>query len=110
MKTRPQRAVFVLLVCGRPGRVSVHPLEACYPGASYEFVAPPLWQALPLESSLRPGEFWMAMFHKLDPVAPLGEVQLQAWPPNFCRRARPLRHWATGMDGGTRQRECRLET
>jgi hypothetical protein len=34
-------AISVLLVCGRPGRVSVHTPEVCYPGAGFSMLGEP---------------------------------------------------------------------
>src|SRR4051794_15054151 len=34
-------SVSVLLVCGRPGPISAHTPEMCYPGAGFAAVAPP---------------------------------------------------------------------
>ncbi len=38
---RTGQEVRVLLVCGRPGPISVHPPDVCYTGAGYAVVAPP---------------------------------------------------------------------
>lgn len=39
--TRTGATATVMLVCGRPGPVSVHTPEVCYGGAGYELAAPP---------------------------------------------------------------------
>lgn len=38
---RTGSTVMVMLVCGRPGPVSVHTPDVCYEGAGYELAAPP---------------------------------------------------------------------
>lgn len=56
---RTGAVVTVLLVCGRPGPVSVHVPEVCYRGAGYEPVAR---VRLPAPSGA--GEFWASQFQK----------------------------------------------
>jgi hypothetical protein len=56
-------AVSILLVCGRPGPVSVHPPEVCFRGAGYEPTAEPA------RVETAPGTFWTADFV---PGAPTG--------------------------------------
>src|SRR3954451_18636542 len=44
---RSGAAVTVLLVCGRPGPISVHTPDICYAGAGYELAGPPTRESLP---------------------------------------------------------------
>jgi Protein of unknown function (DUF3485) len=46
---RDGREISVLLVCGRPGPISVHTPDVCYAGAGYEAGAPPLPGSLATE-------------------------------------------------------------
>jgi hypothetical protein len=52
--------VSILLVCGRPGPVSVHPPEVCFRGAGYEPTA------APARVAVSPATFWAAEFVKRD--------------------------------------------
>jgi hypothetical protein len=54
----------MLLVCGRPGPVSVHTPEACYGGAGYERVADPVQVKVAALTSAEPAVFWQADFVK----------------------------------------------
>jgi hypothetical protein len=56
----------LLLVCGRPGPVSVHTPEICYPGAGYEIVqAHPVKIQVGAESG---GDFLMADFERRETI------------------------------------------
>lgn len=66
--------VSILLVCGRPGPVSVHTPDVCYRGAGYESVAAPAEYAVPLDSS--EAHFWTAKFRKQESAVP---VQLRVF-------------------------------
>ncbi len=48
----------VILMCGRPGRMSVHTPEICYGGVGYELRNPPK------RSETSNGSFWKAQFSK----------------------------------------------
>jgi hypothetical protein len=61
--------ISVLLVCGRPGPISVHTPDVCYRGAGYSV------SAAPKRTTFRPpnspaGQFWTARFHKSPSAAP----------------------------------------
>jgi hypothetical protein len=56
--------VSVLLVCGRPGPVSVHTPEVCYGGAGYDLVEKPVRATLSPYSLAQPAEFWTGRFRK----------------------------------------------
>jgi hypothetical protein len=62
---RTGQVLSVLLVCGRPGPVSVHPPEVCFSGAGYTLAAPRTSQEV---SELGPNraraQFWTGVFHK----------------------------------------------
>ena len=80
---RTGAAVTVLLVCGPPGPVALHPPEICYAGAGYRLVAEKVRRAVPVEALPAPPEFWVARF-QLDGAVP-----------------RPLRiYWAWNGGGG----------
>jgi hypothetical protein len=63
-------AVSVLLVCGRPGPVSVHTPDVCYGGAGFALAAPPAHHTVtPPADPLRgypagPASFWVGRFEK----------------------------------------------
>ena len=65
--------VSVLLICGRPGPISVHTPEICYAGAGYAAVTPRVKVTLPANpgAPLTPAaEFWATDFRKSDSVTP----------------------------------------
>jgi hypothetical protein len=62
---RDGRTVTVLLVCGRPGPVSVHTPDICYEAAGYQVVGAPAKSAV---SGARPAEFLTAIFSKPGPA------------------------------------------
>src|SRR5207249_1784629 len=55
-------AVSVLLVCGRPGPVSVHTPDVCYGGAGYDLAGPPARYEVPAGAASPPAAFWTADF------------------------------------------------
>jgi hypothetical protein len=57
---RSGAALSLLVVCGRPGPISVHTPDICYSGAGFEPVEPPAKQAI----GPGPAEFQMAVFGK----------------------------------------------
>lgn len=67
------REVNVLLVCGRPGPVSIHTPDACY-GASGFQVATPVKKAWPIGENT--AEFWSSRMVKKRPTE---EVQLRVF-------------------------------
>jgi hypothetical protein len=77
---RPTGAeVSVLLVCGRPGPVAVHPPDVCYGGAGYDLTAPPARARCATEAPARPAEFWQATFQKTEAPAPERLAIRWAW-------------------------------
>jgi hypothetical protein len=59
--------VTVILMCGRPGRLSVHTPNDCYRGAGYEMVErAPVRQTVRSGKGGEAGEFWTARFQKAD--------------------------------------------
>jgi hypothetical protein len=65
---RDGREVTVLLVCGRPGPISVHTPDVCYAGAGYEPGSPPVPGAV-ATGDHRAG-FLKARFRKVDALVP----------------------------------------
>jgi hypothetical protein len=66
-ENRQTRAtVSILLVCGRPGPVSVHPPDVCFRGAGYEPAAAPARAEVPLDAPGPAASFWTAEFVKRD--------------------------------------------
>jgi hypothetical protein len=58
--------VSILLVCGRPGPVAVHPPDVCFQGAGYKLAAAPARVEVPLGSSPS-ASFWSAEFVQPQP-------------------------------------------
>ena len=54
--------VSVLLVCGRPGPVSVHTPDACYGGAGFTMLDEPARIVIRPPALSRPAEFWQTRF------------------------------------------------
>jgi hypothetical protein len=72
---RTGAVVTVLLLCGRPGPVSVHTPEVCYGGAGYELAGPRAKHPAPAEG----GEFWACRFQKFRSGVPEYLRILYAW-------------------------------
>jgi exosortase len=68
----------VLLVCGRPGPISVHTPDVCYRGAGFEPIAPPARRTVAAPPAA-PAEFWTASFRKRDAVTPTRLCIFWAW-------------------------------
>lgn len=60
---RTGASVQIILLCGRPGPMSVHRPEHCYRGAGYDMLADPVHCTIPGE---RPAECWTTRFRKED--------------------------------------------
>ena len=54
--------LLVILLCGRPGPISVHRPETCYGAAGYALAAPPIRYTPPLGANAPPAEFWTGKF------------------------------------------------
>jgi Protein of unknown function (DUF3485) len=67
---RTGRAVTVLLVCGRPGPISVHTPDICYSGAGYAMAAEPMRMPPGPGQSPWISEFSWADFDKQNAIAP----------------------------------------
>jgi hypothetical protein len=72
-------AVTVLLVCGRPGPISVHTPDVCYGGAGYEAVAPPARYRLPGATPGGGAGLNLADFRKANTVTPSYLRVVWAW-------------------------------
>jgi len=71
--------VEVLLVCGYPGPVSVHPPEACFRGTGYTLTGGPARYAASCRSSEQVPEFWMAGFAKGSTLVPVHRSVYWSW-------------------------------
>jgi len=67
---RTGETITVLLVCGRPGPIAVHPPDVCYGGAGYTVMAPPARATVTGEAPAGSAEFWGAVFEKKDAALP----------------------------------------
>ena len=72
-------AASILLVCGRPGPVSVHTPDVCYEGDGFDLLGPPVRYAVQASSPSEPAEFWAATVNKQSPTAPLRLRILWSW-------------------------------
>jgi hypothetical protein len=65
------QVVSLLLVCGRPGPVSVHTPDVCYPGVGYDLLDQPRRVEVAAPALPRPAQLWTARFARPDdPAAP----------------------------------------
>ncbi len=71
--------VEVLLVCGLPGPVSVHPPEACFRGTGYTLTGGPVPFMASTENSQEPSQFWFAGFTKSGTLIPVHRSVYWAW-------------------------------
>jgi len=69
----------VLLVCGRPGPISVHTPDICYAGAGYAIAGSPATLSLTYGDPPRPAEVFWADFAKPDAAIPSRMRILWAW-------------------------------
>jgi hypothetical protein len=58
----------VLIVCGRPGPIALHPPDICYQGAGYQPAKPP--QRVAIDAAGVTAEFWQGDFRKPDAPVP----------------------------------------
>jgi Protein of unknown function (DUF3485) len=65
---RDGREIMILLVCGRPGPISVHTPDVCYAGAGYEAGSPPMPGTV--ATGDRRAEFLTARFKKSGALIP----------------------------------------
>lgn len=70
--TDPQSGekILVILLCGRPGRMSVHRPEHCYGSAGYEMTGPPL-QLKVTPKGQETAELWTGLFSKNEAGGPV---------------------------------------
>jgi hypothetical protein len=71
--------VTMLVVCGRPGPISVHTPDICYAGMGYEPTAPHAQRTLPVGSPGRTAEFRHAIFAKEGVAVPSYLRILWSW-------------------------------
>src|SRR5262249_42656135 len=57
-------SISVILMCGRPGRMSVHTPDICSPGAGYEMVSEPILAPVALGPDGSSAAFWTARFRQ----------------------------------------------
>jgi hypothetical protein len=83
----------ILLVCGRPGPISVHTPEVCYPGTGFDQVGETV--RVPVGAGLS-DEFWSAEFNKRGSVVPLQIRILYAWNADGVWKASNSPRWDFG--------------
>lgn len=78
-RRRDGAEVSVLLLCGRPGPISLHPPDVCYLGAGYDLVGEPAATRIQPSLGGRPSEFRKAEFRKRTSIVPQGLVVFWSW-------------------------------
>lgn len=68
--TQTGESVTAVVLCGKPGRMSVHRPEYCYACAGYEMTAPAAACRFPAPGAA-PAQFWTAPFAKAEPGGPV---------------------------------------
>lgn len=90
---RTGSAVSLLLVCGRPGPISVHTPEICFRGTGFEQVG----QTARLSAgSGSEGDFWAADFTKAGTIVPQRVRILYSWNANGVWKASDRPRWDFG--------------
>ena len=79
VQTSTGETLTVLVVCGRPGPISVHTPAVCYGGAGYTPAAPRTGYTLEGASASAPAEFWSERFQKADAAIPEQLQIYYAW-------------------------------
>ncbi|MCI0455471.1 MAG: EpsI family protein [Gemmataceae bacterium] len=88
---RTGEAVTMLLMCGRPGKMSVHTPDLCYRGAGYEVTGDPVRQTVPTPAGR--AEFWTARMRKPG-VGMATTLRIYwAWSTDGSWRAPDLPRW-----------------
>jgi hypothetical protein len=64
VNARTKESVLVILMCGRPGKMSVHTPEVCYRGAGFDLHDEPTTCSLRTSAGAELGSFWTAQFTK----------------------------------------------
>jgi hypothetical protein len=59
---RSGETMTVLLVCGRPGPISAHTPDICFPGGGFEMNGKPVRHEFDIQHMKAPAEFWEARF------------------------------------------------
>jgi hypothetical protein len=72
------QVVSVVLVCGRPGPVSVHTPDVCYGGAGYEAVSTPVRTSVSIPQGPT-YEFWSGQFSRAGAAVPENLLICWAW-------------------------------
>jgi hypothetical protein len=56
----------LIIVCGRPGPIAVHPPDVCYTAAGFNPLAAPARHSVPAGASVEQAEFWASTFRRQD--------------------------------------------
>jgi len=70
VNSKTGRAVTILLVCGRPGPISVHTPEVCYAGSGYEVASGRSKVSVDYDGGGKAAQFWSIRVAKPDPIRP----------------------------------------
>jgi hypothetical protein len=71
--------VSMLIICGRPGPVSVHTPDVCFTGAGYQLVGAAERYTLPAKPGVPPATFWTAKFSKAEAAGIIFERVFWGW-------------------------------
>jgi hypothetical protein len=92
VNARTGTSLTLLIVCGRPGPVSVHTPDVCYGGAGFRMVGSRR-EAFPYDGGPAPAEFRVGLFRK---VQAMGETHLRilwSWSPDGTWRLPDNPRW-----------------
>jgi hypothetical protein len=84
--------ITVILMCGRPDRMSVHTPDICYRGAGFDMVGEPVKATIPQ----RPDEFWTARFRQHSKAAGRDLRIFWTWGCHTGWRAPTSPRWTFG--------------
>lgn len=79
--------VSVLLVCGKPGPISVHTPDVCFGGLGYTLAAPPQRRSVEAAGLPAPAEFWGGRFENRNAPVPEAMTALWTWSADGRWRA-----------------------
>lgn len=91
-------SVTVLLVCGRPGPVSLHTPDVCFAGSGYETAGPPARYRAPAGPSAASAEFRAATFSKRTSAVPSHLRAFWSWSAGGPWTAPDVPRLAFGSD------------
>jgi hypothetical protein len=86
----------VLVVCGKPGPISVHTPEVCFPGAGFKIIGEPSPVTLSLGDDLPQAAFRTARFQKQNSAEKIEMDAFWSWTTNGQWQAPNYPRWTFG--------------